>query len=246
MMRETNRFYNNLEKFTKEMQRRQTKTVSDEAFKNKVRNIFTEWKTTIRPRIDQSKLIDKSKVEEMDLILTNLYDESRKRVADTGHVMSGLTKVTELFFSYVLIPSKTRKTMLTPTSQREDLIKRLNVRIKHFTVASNYFEEAKSCFSNGFFRASTIMAISALESCLKTDFHKTKGREYKGKFFNLLNRYFSGDLKRLPKQYEDFSKTYVKIRNSFTHPEEFDYSETIVFNVLSTVMELIRAIELLH
>ena len=131
-------------------------------------------------------------------------------------------------------------------SQRKDLIKRLSLKLKHFDIALNYFEEAKSCFRYGFFRASTIMAISALESCLKTDFRSFKGEEYEGKLFNLLNRYFSGDLKRLPKQYEDFSKTYVKIRNSFTHPEEFDYSETIVFNVLSIVRELMGAIEKLY
>ena len=131
-------------------------------------------------------------------------------------------------------------------SQREDLIKRLKIKVKHFDTAQNYFEEAKSCFRYGFFRASTIMAISALESCLKTDFRKIKREEYEGKLFNLLNRYFSGDLRRLPKQYEDFSKTYIKIRNSFTHPEEFGYSETIVFNVLSVVMELMRAIENLY
>lgn len=128
-------------------------------------------------------------------------------------------------------------------SEREDLIKRLHLDLKHFGIAQNYFDEAKSCFRYGFFRASTIMAISALESCLKTDFRRIKGREYEGKLFDLMNRYFTGDLKRLPKQYEDFSKTYVKIRNSFTHPEDFDYSETIVFNTLSTIMELMKAID---
>ncbi|MDH5782926.1 MAG: hypothetical protein OEZ35_04590 [Candidatus Bathyarchaeota archaeon] len=131
-------------------------------------------------------------------------------------------------------------------SEREDLIKRLPLKLKHFAIAQDYFEEAKSCFRYGFFRASTIVAISALESCLKTDFRRMKEEEYEGKLINLLNRYFSGDLKRLPKQYEDFSKTYIKIRNSFTHPEEFDYSETIVFTVLSTVMELMRHIENLY
>lgn len=246
MMREVKKFYKDLEKFTKDMKKRLTRTVSDVAFKNSVKNVFTEWKTKVKPQIEQSKLFDKSQIEDIDLNLTALYNESRKRVSETDQVISCLTKASELLFRYVILPSKTTKTLQMYRPQREDLLKRLSFKIKHFAVASDYFEEAKSCFSNGFFRASTIMAISALESCLKTDFHKTKGREYKGKFFNLLNRYFSGDLKRLPKQYEDFSKTYVKIRNSFTHPEEFDYSETIVFNVLSVVMELIRAIESLY
>jgi hypothetical protein len=128
-------------------------------------------------------------------------------------------------------------------SQREDLIRRLSLRLKHFEIAQSYFDEAKSCFKYGFFRASTIMAISALESCLRTDYRRIREEEYEGKLFTLLNRYFSGDVKRLPKQYEDFSRTYVKIRNAFTHPELFDYSETIVFNLLSTTMELMKAIE---
>jgi len=131
-------------------------------------------------------------------------------------------------------------------SEREDLIKRLRYALKHFNVAQNYFDEAKSCFRYGFLRASTIMAISALESCLRADYREIKGKEYEGKLFDLMNRYFTGDIKRLPKQYEDFSKTYVKIRNSFTHPEEFDFSETIVFNVLSTVIELMKAIDKLY
>jgi len=242
-MREVREFYSNLEKFTKDMKKRLTHTVSDEAFKNTAKNIFTEWKTNVKPQIEQCKLFDKSKVDDIDHMLTVLYDESKKRVSETDQVISLLTEASELLFRYVLIPSKTTKTLQVHTPQREDLVKRLNLKTKHFTIASDYFEEAKSCFGFGFFRASTIVAISALESCLKTDFYQIKGRQFNGKLFNLLNRYFSGDLKRLPKQYEDFSKTYVKIRNSFTHPEEFDYSETIVFNVLSTVMELIRAIE---
>lgn len=245
MMRETNKFYSNLEKFTKEMKRRMTNTVSDEAFKNTVRDIFTEWKTNIKPQIEQFKLIDKSKVEDIDFNFTTLYNESKKRVAVTDQVVSLLTEACELIFRHVLIPSKTRKIKHT-MSQRADLVRRLNAKIKYFTVASDYFEEAKSCFRYGFFRASTIMAISALESCLRTDFHKVKGKVYRGPLFNLVGRYFTGDLKRLPTQYEDFSKTYVKIRNSFTHPEKFDYSETIVFNVLSTVMELIKTIDNLY
>lgn len=245
MMREVNRFYNNLQKFTKEMKRKLTNTVSDETFRNTVKNTFTEWKTNVKPMIEQSKVFEKSKVEEIDLNLTKLYEESRKRVADTNQVTSLLTETSEILFTHILIPAKTVKTRRI-ASEREDLLKRLSKRFKHFAVASDYFEEAKSCFRYGLFRASTIMAISALESCLKTDFHKVKGKEYRGKLFNLLNRYFTGDLKRLPKQYDDFSKTYVKIRNSFTHPEKFDYSETIVFNVLSTVMELIKTIDSLY
>lgn len=134
-------------------------------------------------------------------------------------------------------------TIPTTVSGREDLLKRLTLNLRHFEVASDYFEEAKSCFRHGFMRAATIVAISALESSLKTDYLRIKHEEYDGKLSKLLNRYFSGDLKRLPKQYEDFTNTYIKIRNSLTHPEDFDYSEHIVFNVLSTVAELMKTIE---
>jgi len=151
-----------------------------------------------------------------------------------------LSEINELLFKYSLLISS--KTAHVPET-REDLLKRLTIELKHFEVASDYFDEAKSCFRFGLLRASTIMAISALESCLKTDFLRVKGEEFEGRLFDLLNIYFSGNLKRLPVQYEDFSKTYVKIRNSFTHPEEFDYSENLVFAVLSTVAELMKAIE---
>ncbi len=129
-------------------------------------------------------------------------------------------------------------------SAREDLLKGITVVPKLFEVAADYFDEARSCFKYGFFRASTIMAVSALESCLKSDYRRVKGVEYDGKLFTLLNRYFSGDVThKLPMQYQDFSNTCLKIRNSFTHPKEFDYSESIVFNVLTVVAELVNTIE---
>jgi len=128
-------------------------------------------------------------------------------------------------------------------SERENLAKNLTIKTKMFKIADEYFEEAKSCFIYGVLKGSVILAISALESCIKTDYFRIKGEDYKGKFYTLLNRYFSGDIKRLPKQYEEFSKTYVKIRNSLAHPEEFEFSETIVFTVLSTIAELVNHVE---
>jgi CMP-N-acetylneuraminic acid synthetase len=74
------------------------------------------------------------------------------------------------------------------------------------------------------------------------DYYKLYNEDFDGNFYNLLNRYFSEE-KRLPKQYDELSKTYLKIRNSLTHPEEFVFSEIIVFNILSTVSELINHIE---
>lgn len=239
-MEEVKKFHEKVEQFQKEMRRRRTKTVSDEVFKNTVREIFTEWKTQIKPRIKRFKLLGNAQVRNLDCRITAFYKEAMIRVADTKRVLLLLSEINELLFKYLLLISS--KTLPAPES-REDLLKRLTITLKHFDVASDYFEEAKSCFRYGLLRASTIMAISALESCLKTDFLRLKGEEFEGRLFDLLNRYFSGDIKRLPKQYEDFSKTYIKIRNSFTHPEEFNYSESLVFAVLSTVAELMQTIE---
>jgi len=239
-MEEFRKFHEKVEQFQKEMRRRRTKTVSDETFKSKVREIFTDWKAQVKPRIERSKLLGRVQVRNLDRRVTAFYNESMIRIADTRRVLLLLSEINELLFKYLLLISS--KTLHVPES-REDLLKRLTINLEHFEVASDYFEEAKSCFRYGLLRASTIMAISALESCLKTDFLRIKGEEFDGKLFDLLNIYFSGDMKRLPKQYEDFSKTYVKIRNSFTHPEEFDYSENLVFAVLSTGAELMKAIE---
>ena len=61
----------------------------------------------------------------------------------------------------------------------------------------------------GIIKCSLGYNLGFLESCLKTDYRRNNGQDYDGRLYNLLNRYFSGDIKRLPKQYEDFSKTYV-------------------------------------
>jgi hypothetical protein len=124
--------------------------------------------------------------------------------------------------------------------------------IKSFDVAKLYFDEAKNCFVRGFFRPSIILAMSSLESCVKQDYiensaeNREKGEEFVNKtsFHKLLNKYFNvNDIGRLPKQYEDFSNTHVKIRNSLVHPEEFEFSEkTAEFN-LRLISELIMHIE---
>lgn len=242
-MQEVKKFHEKLEEFRKEIKKRRTKTISDEAFKNTVKEIFTMWKTQIRPLIKQHKLMRKQQMVRLDRNFMSLYKKASYRVADTKEVQFLLSETNELVFKFLLtMPAKT----ISVSESREDLARRLTAKLDHFKIASDYFEEATACFRYGLLRASTIMAISALESCLKTDFLSIKGEKYEGRLSNLLNRYFSGDIKRLPKQYEDFSSTYVKIRNSFTHPEEFDYSENIVFNVLCTVAELMKAIEKYH
>jgi hypothetical protein len=244
IMQELKKLHGKLEKSHIEMRRRRTKTVSDKAFKDTVKEILTEWKTSVKPLLAQSRLLGKRQIEKVDVLLNRLYRTSSARIADTREVRSELSELHELLFRYELqISSRAKRSTAIYKSTREDLLMRLALSLKQFEVANDYFEEAKSCFEFGFMRAATIMAISALESCLKTDYLRIRGKQYDGKLSNLINRYFSGDLKRLPKQYEDFTKTYVKIRNSLTHPEEFDYSENIVFNVLSTVAELMKAVE---
>jgi hypothetical protein len=242
-MLEVKNLYEVLEQLYKEMRKRRTRTVSDEAFKNTSKEIFTNWKTQVKPRIERQKSLNRAKVRNLDSHINLLFNLSTERVADTKQVLSVLSETNAILFKYLLLTSRASAKPLHVPESRESLLERLAIELKHFEMASDYFEEAKSCFRYGLLRASTIMAISALESCLKTDFLRIKGEEFDGKLFDLLNIYFSGGMKRLPKQYEDFSKTYVKIRNSFTHPEEFDYSENLVFAVLSTVVELMKAIE---
>lgn len=239
-------YYQELELVKNSIQKKSSRTVSTLEFKETIKDIFTNWKTRIKQNLEQIGIFDISIIDDLDSIITRLYAESKKRVSRKDVVLSCLVEVHDIFFTQILIPLKTDENLTVVSLTRQDLLKRLTFSSKNFTIANDYFEEAKSCFKFGFFRAATIVAISSLESCLKSDYSNVVGSEYSGKFYTLLNRYFSGDIKRLPIQYEDFAKTHVKIRNSFTHPESFDYSESIVFNVLSTVMELTKSIDGLY
>ena len=59
-------------------------------------------------------------------------------------------------------------------SQRGELMSKLVGNFKKFETAEEYFNEAKSCFEYGYFRSAVIIAVSALESCLKTDYRRNK------------------------------------------------------------------------
>lgn len=72
-MEQVKKFHEKVEQFQKEMRRRRTKTVSDEAFKNTVREIFTEWKTQIKPRIERFKLLSKVQVRNLNHHITAFY-----------------------------------------------------------------------------------------------------------------------------------------------------------------------------
>lgn len=136
--------------------------------------------------------------------------------------------------------------------KRRKFVEGINFKTSHFEVGNSYFEEAKNCYVEGFFRPSIISAMSALESCVKQDYitnvAKTdeEGEKYvrETSFHKLLNKYFNvNDIGRLPKQYEDFSNTHVKIRNSLVHPEEFEFSETTAEFNLRLIAELIKYLE---
>ena len=136
--------------------------------------------------------------------------------------------------------------------KRRKFVEELDLKITHFDVAGSYFEEAKNCYVAGFFRPSIILAMSALESCVKQDYIKNiaesedEGEKYVRdvSFHKLLNKYFNvKDIGRLPKQYEDFSNTQVKIRNSLTHPEEFEFSESTAEFNLRLIATLIKHLE---
>lgn len=136
--------------------------------------------------------------------------------------------------------------------KRRKFVEELDLKITHFDVAGSYFEEAKNCYVAGFFRPSIILAMSALESCVKQDYIKNiaesedEGEKYVRdvSFHKLLNKYFNvKDIGRLPKQYEDFSNTQVKIRNSLIHPEEFEFSESTAEFNLRLIATLIKHLE---
>ena len=139
----------------------------------------------------------------------------------------------------------------TAPSERANFIKDLDINSDIFGVAKSYFDEAKNCFVQGNFRASTIMATSALESCIKTDYIRNVDSTLQGeryvkevKLNKLLNKYLNQeDIGRLPKQYQDISGILIKVRNSLIHPEEFDFSENLVRHHLRLVIELIHYLE---
>lgn len=161
-----------------------------------------------------------------------ILNERKKRIGDID--INELLKFKENYESLQIDRDK--------MSERKTQVDKLIVPFKEFKLSEEYFIEAKSCYEFGFFKGATILALSALESAIKSDYLNKDKIEYGGKFLNLLNRYF-GDLHRLPVQYQDFSNTYVKIRNAITHPEDFDYSPTLVYTSLVMITELLNHLE---
>lgn len=140
--------------------------------------------------------------------------------------------------------------------KREKFLQELELKIANFDIARDYWKEVESSFVRGNFKASIVMAISSLESCVKTDYLRNATKKdnknekdaedyiWKTSLYDLLNRYFDReDIARLPDEYKSIMDTHRKIRNSLVHPKEFPFSESMIKNNLTVVAELIKHLE---
>lgn len=143
--------------------------------------------------------------------------------------------------------------------KREKFIQELELRIQHFDISKDYWKEVVSSFVKGNFKAAIVMAISSLESCIKTDYLQNARKKdnksekdaqdylWKTSLYDLLNRYFDKqDIARLPDEYKSIMDTHRRIRNSLVHPKEFPFSEAMVKNNIVVVAELIKHLEGLY
>ena len=140
--------------------------------------------------------------------------------------------------------------------KREKFIRDLELEISHFEIAEECFKEVDSSYVQGNFRAAIILGISALESCIKTDYVQNvgakdrKNEEQSRKYVRktplsvILDRYFDKkDVGRLPSPYKPFMDIHRKIRNSLVHPEQFTFTEPMVRQTLTSIAELIKYLE---
>ena len=159
-------------------------------------------------------------------------------------------------------PKLIKPTLKLVKERKEEEVKRakfiqdLELEIRHFEIAKECFKEVESSYIRGNFRAAIILGISALESCVKTDYvqnvgvNEDKSEEQSRKYVrktplgDILNRYFNRkDISRLPSEYKPFLDIHRKIRNSLVHPEEFTFTEPMVRNALASISELIKHLE---
>lgn len=107
--------------------------------------------------------------------------------------------------------------------KRAKFIQDLELEISHFDIAKECFKEVESSYISGNFRAAIILGISALESCVKTDYVQNVGagedkneeqsRKYvrKARLNDILNRYFDRkEINRLPSEYKPFLDIHRK------------------------------------
>ena len=115
------------------------------------------------------------------------------------------------------------------------------IKSKAFSKVLEYFNEAKRCYITGNYRASLIIALSALECCLRIDYRRNTGEKWPGKLFQIIKYYFGEG--KLPSTYTELGQISNKIRNDITHPchkEEYDYTYTTVWHNLEVIKELIN------
>jgi len=165
-------------------------------------------------------------------VIFGILQTRKERVGDIN--IDEYLQMKELF-----VRNKLNNTEIT---KRRAQVEKIVIPFKEFKVAEEYFTEAKSCYEYGLFRGATILTMSALESAIKIDYKQKNGEEWGGNFLSLLNRYFN-DLNRLPKQYVDFTNTYVKVRNAITHPKEFEFTDLLVHTILVIVSQLLIHLE---
>ncbi len=115
------------------------------------------------------------------------------------------------------------------------------IKSKAFSRVFEYFNEAKRCYVTGNYKASLIIALSALECCLRIDYRRDTGKEWKGKLFHIIKMYFAKG--KLPSTYTELGLISDKVRNDITHPcheEEYDYPYTTVWHNLELIKDLIN------
>jgi len=228
------------------------------------------WKALLTPMDDESEEVY-SRVKKIIVgQLTRDYSEDRAGllIANVvGHEASGRTKQRSIEIIDEISKSPLGPKLVKPTLQilkveseeklkRAKFVQELELEIKHFVIARQIFEEVKDSYISGNYRASIILGISALESCIKADYilnvssqeekKPEEAQNYVRKTYlsDLLDRYFDRkDINRLPTEYKPFVDIYRKIRNSLVHPEEFTFTEPMVRQTLTSISELIKSLE---
>ena len=180
----------------------------------------------------------------------------------SGRVKERSIQIVDEISTSPLGPKLVKPTLQLLTKGTEEEVKRvkfvqgLELEIRHCDIARKIFEEVKACYIGRNYRAAIILGISALESCVKTDYVQNVGvnegkneeqsMQYirKTSLSDILDRYFNKkEINRLPSEYKPFLDIHRKIRNSLVHPEEFTFTEPMVRSTLTSIAELIKHLE---
>lgn len=197
-MKEIEKFYDELKNFKDEIEKRRSKTVADQAFKNKSKAIFVDWKANVKPRLDQINWISNKHRRDIDQNLRLLFEESQKRVARTYIILDLLIKTNDVFFHHIIIPSKTKGALPVPLEFQK------YVGMVSDADEKDYLQEAVDCIRAKAHRASVVIGWIAAMWNLQ--------RKIESQGFKLFNRCYSNRyLKNTPskkakrvKRIEDF------------------------------------------